>query len=172
MLSHILYERLGEALQHASLQPNASEAQGLFAGLLCSGAPSPEKIWLRELFGDASPSAEDQRLLREVAQHTLKELRDEAFRFKPLAPEAGSLPVRAEALYDWVRGFLYGLGIGGMDLKHLSDLAQEALDVLTEITRLDLNHLEPGEENERALMEVEEFLRVSVMLFFAEGRQP
>lgn len=167
-----LYKRLGETLQHAPLQPSASEAQGLFAGLLCGVAPEPEATWLQELFGDASPSAEDRRLLREVAQHTLDELRDGAFRFKPLfLGESDSLRVRAEALCDWVQGFLYGLALGGMDQATLSDIAREALNALTEITRLDLHHLETGEESEQALMELEEFLRVTVMLFFAEGGQ-
>ena len=164
------YEKLGEILQHSPLQLSASEAQGMFAGLLCGGTGSPEEIWLQELFGDALPSEADRHLLQEVAQHTLGELRDEAFRFKPLFPgESYAIEVRAEALYDWVRGFLYGLALGGMDQTTLSDTAREALSALTEITRLDLNQLEAGEENERALMELEEFLRVTVMVFFAEG---
>ncbi len=45
---------------------------------------------------------------------------------------------------------------------------QDALNSLTEITRMDLDQLNPGEEDEEALMEVTEFIWVAAMLVHSE----
>jgi hypothetical protein len=93
--------------------------------------------------------------------------------FSPLLPnDAVSLAERALGLYDWSRGFMYGLGLSGVDTGGLSEEAREAFDDLAAITHLDLDDLEDSEDNEQALMELTEFVRVAAMLVYEEKAGP
>jgi hypothetical protein len=80
-----------------------------------------------------------------------------------LPPEERPLRERATAVYDWVRGMLFGLTLGGLEREQLDAEAREAFDDLVELTRLDLSAIEGGEEDEQALAEIIEFLRVAAM---------
>jgi uncharacterized protein YgfB (UPF0149 family) len=80
-----------------------------------------------------------------------------------LPPEDQPLLARATAVHDWIRGAVYGLALGGVERDGLDSEAREAFDDLVELTRMDLTSIEGGEEDEQALMEVVEFLRVALM---------
>ena len=71
-------------------------------------------------------------------------------------------------MYDWCRGFLYGLGLAGISDRDLSEQTREVFHDFTEVTRLDLAGLEEGEDNEDALTEIVEFLWVAAMLVYEE----
>ena len=72
---------------------------------------------------------------------------------------------RLTALRDWCQGFLYGFGLGGEAVaRTLSEQSQEWLRDIAEITRLDTNDVDNSSENQSALIEIEEYLRVGVML--------
>jgi uncharacterized protein YgfB (UPF0149 family) len=86
-----------------------------------------------------------------------------------LPPEEQPLLERATAVHDWIRGAVYGLALGGLERDGLDAEAREAFDDLVELTRLDLASIEEGEEDERALMEVVEFLRVALMSIRESG---
>jgi len=163
-------QALDRGLEGSELAPSACEAQGILCALLCAGAPQAEASWSAELLAgvDAtSPATEAyRRSLADLAAHTrarMASLGD----FTPLLPDdSAPLAQRALALYDFSRGFLYGLALGGMDTGRLSQQAQEALQDLTAITRLDLDDLPDSEDNEQALMELTEFVRVAAMLLY------
>lgn len=80
-----------------------------------------------------------------------------------LPPEDRPLRERALAVHDWVRGLLFGLTLGGLEPKGLDGEAREAFDDLVELTRMDLAAIDEGEEEEQALAEITEFLRVAAM---------
>lgn len=86
------------------------------------------------------------------------------------SPAGDSAPLgeRALQLYDWVRGFLYALGLLSLSESELSGQGREILRDLTAITRMDLDELAESEENEQALAEVVEFVRVAAMLIHHE----
>lgn len=141
----------------------------MLCGLICGGVPEPEQAWMDELLAGADPcdlSVRDcQTSLRALGADTRERIDGGETGLRPLLPgEAAPLAERALALYDWTRGFLYGLGLARVAESGLSPEAREAVDDLSEITRLDLDALDEGEENEEALAELEEFAWVAAML--------
>jgi hypothetical protein len=108
-------------------------------------------------------------LLGDLADDTRAQLEGPAMGFELLLPDEGrSLRERASAAYEWTRGFLFGLGLAGLEPASLSAQGREAFDDLVEITRLDLDDLDDDETNEQALAEVIEFLRVAALLLHEE----
>jgi uncharacterized protein YgfB (UPF0149 family) len=167
------YDQLADRLELSHLYATAAEAHGILCGLICAGASPAPSIWIRELFatpdGQQGPDAETRRALQALAQQTSDEIEGPGFGFAPLLPaESHSLRDRAVGLYDWARGFVYGLGVAGLRQEDLSQEGREALADCADITRMDLDALGEGEENEEALSELQEFIRVAAMLIFEE----
>ena len=105
----------------------------------------------------------------------MSEFEDPGLGFRPLLPEDGQpLQRRAQALADWCEGFLYGLGISGLDQERLSGATREALQDLAQIARMKVEGMEVSEREEEALMEVSEFVWVAAMLLFHDlgGNDP
>ena len=76
---------------------------------------------------------------------------------------------RADALSEWCKGFLYGIGSGSIaDPAKVSIEAAEIIRDLVEITQVGVEADEQNEENETAFTEVVEFVRVGVQLLFVE----
>jgi uncharacterized protein YgfB (UPF0149 family) len=168
------FDGLGERLALLSeLAPTVSEAHGMLCGLLCAHAPDAEHVWVEELLRGSDPqdlnAAELGDELRRLGEGTREEIEGPGLGFSPLLPpEDRPLRERAVGLYDWSRGFLYGLGLAGVDASQLSEQTREALDDLADVTRLDLDSLDEGEDNEEALVELVEFVWVAAMLIYEE----
>ena len=169
------YEEVRQLLAPSALSPSPSEAQGILCGLVCGGDPRPAQTWLQQLL----PASDDARVdllvaearegLARLAHQTLGEIQGSAMGFEILLPEdTVTLEERATALYDWVRGFLFALGLLGLREADLSRQAREVLNDFTQLTHLDLDALDDCEENEAALTEITEFVRVAAMLLYQE----
>jgi yecA family protein len=167
------YQGLTDRLGVSVLDASAAEAHGILCGLICAGVAEAEKRWLGELLDAAEPQdllvREATESLSALARSTRQEIGGPGVGFTPLLPsDEQPLPERAVALYDWVRGFLYGVGVSALDPSRLSNESREILDDLVAITRMDLDSLSEGEENENALMELQEFIPVAAMLLYEE----
>ncbi|EIC21930.1 UPF0149 family protein [Thiorhodovibrio frisius] len=168
------------ALAHLSdlsdLALTPSEAHGIYCGLLCSGKRDCLARWLDEILPKTPTSDHDsancRAALTQVAEQTLAAIQGPEGAFTPLLPEPEApLAARAEAVSDWSRGFLYGLGLNGCDPNSFSEITRDALGDLTEITHMDVNELDDSEDNEQSLAEVTEFLWVVAMLVYEEQAQ-
>jgi uncharacterized protein YgfB (UPF0149 family) len=171
------YQELTQRLAVSDMVPSAAEAHGILCALICAGSPRAEESWLEELLAGVDEGdllAQELRpVLQDLALRTRTELAGEELGFTPLLPdESTRLAERALALYDWSRGFLYGLGIAGVDAGDLSEQGREVLGDFASITRLDLDDLEDSEEHEQALMELTEFVKVAVLLLLEEQGNP
>lgn len=169
------YSGLGRLLATSDLSPSPSEAHGILCGLICGGDPEAVETWLDQVLpggegqGSDLRAAEARAGLRRLADQTLWEIQGPAMGFTIRLPdELETLAGRAIALYDWVRGFLFALGVLRLGEQGVSHQAREILQDLTRLTHLDLNDLDEGEENEAALTEITEFLRVAAMLLYQE----
>ncbi|MEO7052196.1 MAG: UPF0149 family protein [Rhodanobacter sp.] len=154
------------------LSTEASELHGSLCGFLAGGGALAAGTVLAslQLDGDVStPSAEDLSLLDRVARQSESELIDSELGFEPLLPEDDRpLAERAEAMVDWCRGFLGGFGLAGAAAHaHLSDEAQEILRDLGAVAASSFDFGEESED-EDALIDVHEFVRMAAMLLFAE----
>lgn len=151
----------------------------MLCGLTCGGAPDPRHAWLGQLFptaepaaaaGDANrPAAPVDDALGDLARRTLDEMQGSGLGFTVLLPdESRPLIDRATGLYDWVRGFLFALGVLGVAQRDLSAQGREVLSDFADLTRMDLDALAEGEEDEQALTELTEFVWVAAMLIYEE----
>jgi uncharacterized protein YgfB (UPF0149 family) len=166
-------DRLARYLAAGALCATPSEAHGILCGLMCGGDADPESTWLRQLLPESEAGdlliEEGREALAALARLTREELEASEFGFTLLLPDdSRPLAERALALYDWVRGFLYAWGT----LDHAgADPSAETREILrdfTDVTRMDLDRLDEGEQNEEALTEVSEFIRVAAMLMYQE----
>ena len=91
------------------------------------------------------PATELAAGLRDLARHTLAEIQGSGLGFTVLLPdESRPLVERATGLYDWVRGFLFALGLLGLAEPDLSAQGREVLRDFTNLTRMDLDALAGG----------------------------
>ncbi len=169
--------RLGRLLDVSPLLPTASEAHGMLCGFVCGGDADPVNTWLDQLLpatdqGDGSRS-ETRASLRALAEGTHVAIAGPDLGLRLLLPdEDRPLLERATALCDWVQGFLYALGVLGVSSQELSEQGDEILRDLIGLTKMDLEILDESEENEEALTQVTEFVRVAVMLIREERSSP
>jgi yecA family protein len=168
------YDFFNEQLSQADLESSAAEVHGLLCGLFCGGEEDVEQRLLTELSvsaeRDDSAWKECRASLAGLIEETRNSLSGEQLGFPLLMPDDKEpLLRRATAARDWCQGFLYGMGLlGEIKEKSLSDEAREALRDLAEITRMELDGLDDGEEEESALLEVTEFIWVAATLIYDE----
>ena len=166
------YEELGKLLTDAGIDFSAAEVHGLLHGLLCGGTKELKSRFLAEIFpAGGKIDSELQTSLEQLLQDTQELIQDSGKAgFALLLPADGQpLELRAGAVRDWCRGFLYGLGLSGGDAeRRLSGEAREGLQDLAEMTRMDLAGLESGTEDEAALVEITEYIWVVATLIHDE----
>ena len=163
------FETLEQQFDAAKIDLSPAEAQGLLCGLLCHARGDVRGRWLDELLPATSLNSV-QTVLDELYSKTCEALNDQDFGFEPMLPnDRCSLSGRSQALSLWCQSFLYGLGLASKNVeKGVSSLGREALRDLTEITRMDTELMEESDENEAALIELTEFLRMAVITIYEE----
>lgn len=156
------------ASRQSGLAMDASELHGALCGWLAGGGTADD-TWLSRALADdqlqapATGSALDQ--LRECA---VAQLEDRSFAFDLLLPPADRpLDERAEALFAWCQGFLGAFGLAAGAAPPLSEEGQEALQDLARLAQASPESSD-DEEDEDALAELEEFVRVAVLLLHGD----
>ena len=78
------------------------------------------------------------------------------------------IDTRADALVEWCRGFLGGFGLAGGG--HHDSLSNDAREILADFGTIAATRFEyaGNEDDEAALAEVIEFIRVGALLLHAE----
>lgn len=142
---------------------SAAEAHGLATGMLCVNEQTDSSYWLTELLHNADPVLDkDNDLLIRLFEETRRLLASDEFEFDLFLPEDDApLSGQVVALTGWCRGFLFGVG-SVAKATHWSKEARDILKDIAEFTKLDADV--EGEEDERAFVEVTEFLRSAVLL--------
>jgi uncharacterized protein YgfB (UPF0149 family) len=162
------YETCNAIVIQIDAELSAAEAHGMATGMLCVNERTESARWLGELLHDAAAVIdEDKALLQRLFEETRRLLASEGFEFDLFLPdEEALLREQVEALKNWCRGFLFGVGAGSDAASNWPDDVREILKDITEFTRLDSEA--EGEEDENALMEITEYLRSAVLLLRAE----
>ena len=167
----ITHAQLGEMLARLHVGVGASDLHGSLTGYLCGGGSAGARGWLAALELQTDPESDlalpaFARLYEDCAAW----FGDPELRFEPLLPDTDTttLDARADALVEWCRGFLGGLGLAGISKRQgLSADAEEILHDLGTIAGSRFEY-DDAEEDENALAEVIEFIRVGVLLLHAE----
>ena len=165
------YLRVQNRLDHPDVVFSPAEIHGVATGLVCCGEDESTlanwaHILTRELEDDASRTLVEDILSGLVAL-TQRALRSTDFTFQMLLPpDSSEITTRTAALADWCSGFCTGTAFNSR--LNEADLEPDALEALTDIARIA--EVEPGtdsaEEQEKALLELEEYLRVGTQLIF------
>lgn len=161
-------EDIALASLQAGLGAHPSELHGALCGWLSGGGEDTANWPARVLADDALPAPEPDSPLQALRSATVTQLEDRGFGFELLLPELEeSLAARADALFEWCRGFLGGFGLAAGAKPPLSDEAQEALQDLAKLAQAAPESGD-DDEDEDALAEIEEFVRVAVLLLHGD----
>lgn len=166
----ITHAELGDALADLRFGVGASDLHGSLTGFLCAGGVASTSNWLQRLAIEPDDTQAVRLALLDRLFHECRaQLDDPEFGFEPLLPDDEEpLDCRADALIEWCRGFLGGLGLAGVGAEHAwSTEGAEILHDLGAIAGMCFEY-EDTEEDESALAEVLEFIRVGVLLLHTE----
>jgi uncharacterized protein YgfB (UPF0149 family) len=154
------------AVRQAGLATDASELHGALSGWIAGGGTAGPDWLARVLADPALPAAEGA--LKDLADATATQFSDRDFGFELLLPDAGaSLQERSGALFDWGRGFQGGFGVAAGAEPPLSAESREALGDLAKLAAAQPQD-DGDEEDEAALAEIEEFVRVAALLMHGD----
>lgn len=164
------YAACAVVLQRCGATHTPAEAHGFAVGLHLARVETPHVSWAQELYSDFDPAdvlADECRvLLDRLFSQVFAEPDDAADSFALMLPQELVVDTqRLSAVRDWCAGFLFGIGQAGGRIDAAgSQQAKDILRDIAEFTRLAVDDVDNSSENQSALMEIEEYLRVSVML--------
>lgn len=174
MHATIAFDQVAQALDAGGSTVHAAEAHGCLVGALCARRVYLPAEWLEELLPDEPGRARDPALmlgpLNDLFEQSRVVLEAGEMEFEPLLPpDAASLAERVEALGAWTQGFLYGFGAAGpLPKGALPDDVAEVLSDFAEVSRAGAVGAESTEDEESALAELVEFVRVGAQLIYDE----
>ena len=158
-----------QASQALGLAASPAELHGALCGWLSAGGADiagwPGKV----LADDNLPVPEPDSPLDQLRQASSAQLEDRDFAFELLlAPAGASTAERSDALFEWCRAFLGGFGLASEKRPVLSEEGEEAMQDLARLAQASSEEFESGDEDEDALAEIEEFVRVAVLLLHGD----
>ena len=169
------YDEINEKLSGAGMEIGPAEAHALICGLICGDFQTSLQLMQQELFSGSDASEqrvqECKSALMQMHAEIREQLEDPVMGFQMLLPDEDSSSYdRAQQLVNWCQGFLFGFGISARDnARKMSDVAQETLGDISELTRLDVESVDADDEEHRQQMtELEEYLRVAVMTIYED----
>ena len=149
-----------------ALASTPAELHGALCGWLAAGGADAAG-WPALVLADpmlplpAAGSALDQLRTASASQ-----LRDTDFGFHLLLPDDGDVKARAGALFAWSQAFLGGFGMA-VGEKTLSEEGEEALGDLANLAAARIEDVDE-EGDEESLTEIEEYVRMAVLLLHAD----
>ncbi len=170
--SRDLYESFDDTLAEADCEINASEFQGILAGMISAGLKSTDKHWrstVIEVANDGHALSTDALI---VLENVFSESQQAFMQQDILAPillpdDEYPLIDRLEALSLWCQGFLLGFGLQFTDQSIDSSEIAESLQDISEISQLELSSDE-SEESQIALVTLIEHIKVAVKVIYME----
>lgn len=169
------FNDIANAFVLANLMGSPAELHGVLCGRVSGGQKLSEDELLSvvgELLEVDLERVEDLGdMLPELYQYTLGQICSSGFEFLPLLPDDEfPLNQRLASLSEWCQGFLFGLGNSGLSVKtELTGDIADALSDLASISQVSSLEEEDGEEeDEVSYAELVEYVRVAVLLIYAE----
>ncbi len=168
-----IYRDLDEKLKSTPWNSGAAEAHGLLTGLACRGVRTENIASKVYLFRVDNP--EGTTLFEGMLELVLRDLQSEEPTFNLLLPpeEAGNKEI-AFAISDWCQGFLQGFCFDGeTEINRQGEDIQELINDMIEIGNIDVTSIEENnEEDEKSLVELEEYLRVGIQGIYDRNTGP
>ncbi|MDH5392674.1 MAG: UPF0149 family protein [Gammaproteobacteria bacterium] len=167
------YLNLQESLLKANASMEASESHGALCGMLCAQGSADINQWQQHVLGEQEegtllmgPLADE---LQQMYLTTITALNNEVTDFQCLlASDDEKLADRVYALANWCQGFLYGLAAGG--IKQGDKMPEDSTELMLDLIQISQAVFddEDSENSEDDYMQLEEFVRVGVLLMNEE----
>lgn len=170
------HKNLTQLFHTIALDPTPSEAQGTICGMLSVQldhiARQCDSLWFEQTDMLSADVKACQTSIQHLIQVTGQQLASDEMNLVLCLPDdASDIRSRMHALIEWCEGFLFGVGLAGSDsTKDLSAEPADALRDFMEITRMDADIANAGEEDEQALAEVIEHVRIGAYMIFEDLR--
>jgi uncharacterized protein YgfB (UPF0149 family) len=162
------WNAVADAIAGIELGTTPAELHGALTGWFAGGGEdSPD--WLARVMADpALAQVAPDSPLDTLRRASLAHLSDRGFAFELLLPAGdASLGERSGALFDWCRGFLGAFGLATGANPPLSEEGGEALNDIAKLATATAQE-DGDEDDEEALAEIEEFVRVAVLLLHGD----
>ena len=157
-----------QACRQAALSIPAAELHGSLCGWLAGGGASGGNWLARVMVDDDVPVPAADSPLARLHAATLAQFEDRDFGLELLGPgDDAPLAERSGALFDWCRGFVGAFGLAAGAEPRLSAEGEEALADIARLARATAQD-DGDEEDEAALAEIEEFVRVAALLLHGD----
>ncbi len=168
------YETLEHRLFAASTPFSPAYIHGMMVAMLCVSSRSTDKTWtyLQAEMPTMAEQSTTNKLFEALFRLTTNQLQDPDKGVVIMLPIDGEpLSHRLEALSSWCEGFLDGVTLENVS-SSLSQLplVTEVLSDLQNIKDISFDARET-EENEKNYAEIVEFIRVGLLLVYAECKQ-
>lgn len=171
-MSELQYATISDLLQPLQLPVSTSEVHGLLIGYLAAGGGDAQQ-WLDHAdLRAADGTAVPQDMVETLYRDSVASLRATDFSFTLLLPaDSEPLASRVEALVDWCRGFLAGFGLAGPATRQVAQ-HEDAQEILRDLAQIATAAPPDGgdEQDENALAELQEYVRMGAMLLDAHGQ--
>lgn len=165
-------ETLQSQMTKLKIKPSAHEVHGEICGLLCVGSSEKAENYIQSLLeeSDVTRYEKEVRSLAKLLQISYQQMSTMSFDFHLLVPDDEKpLEERAKALGLWCQGFSDGVLNAGIDLAAIKgEESRDALFHITEIANIDYDYTIVTEEDEKAFMEVYEYVRMAVLMIHTE----
>jgi len=175
-----IYNELSSLYERLDIEAGASETHGVITGLVCSGADRDSiEDALHLIVGDHGlPENVNQALstiMMELHDAALRSFNNDSFDFELVLPDdEADMGKRTDAVAGWCQGFV--LGLLKNDDVSIEKLEQDAAEIVRDImviAELDflnemMNDDDESQNEERSLIEIEEYLRVGAQLVYEE----
>lgn len=169
------FQNFSDTIAPLDLPMSCSELHGMMCGYLCSGKANKGEEYLRALMLQKKDESTKSALLAlfDVYAVSHQQIENLDFEFQMLLPgDEQPLFDRAQAFSEWCDGFSQGLAMCGIHIDDIDeDEVVEAVEHIAEFSRLDYDGLSVNEEDERALMEVNEYTRMAVLRIYGDLKQ-
>jgi uncharacterized protein YgfB (UPF0149 family) len=170
MSSSADFSAIANALRPLGLGSSASDLHGSLTGYLCGGAEAGADDWTDALQLDFDvPAGAGADALERLYRLCRAQFEGPRTKVDPLLPpRSAPLPERADALVEWCRGFLGGFGLAGASAR--AALPTDASEILADLGTIAASRFEcgDGDEDEQALADVLEFVRIGAALLHRE----
>ena len=162
------WTEVADAIDGLALAMSPAELHGALTGWFAGGGEDSADWLARVMADDALPQVPRDTALDALRRVSQAQLADRGFGFELLLPAGdATLGERSGGLFDWCRGFLGAFGLATGADPPLSEEGTEALNDLARLATATAQD-EGDEDDEEALAEIEEFVRVSVLLLHGD----
>ncbi|GMQ91160.1 MAG: YecA family protein [Gammaproteobacteria bacterium] len=175
-----LYQQLADQLVSQGALVSPAETHGVVLGMT---SVKPQELQADEVLATIIQLNEEEetsdqesflQFLAAMVEQAREMLFSQGFDVQLLLPQDGnSLRDQTLALSRWCRGYIFGLVAAGLrDFKQLPKDAAEIIQDVLQISEINTDLDEQGDEEEKAFFEIEQFVRVGVQLVFEELNPP